>query len=72
MNKAAFYVVLIALVLGIGYVLLTAEPPPETGMTQTPKQYIEQLERSKAARRADAQEDETDTADDETETSRKP
>jgi hypothetical protein len=48
MNKTAFYAILIALVLGIVYVMQTAEHPPDTGMTQTPRQYIEQLERAKA------------------------
>jgi len=51
MNKLAFFAVLTVLVLGIVYVYKTAERPPDTGITRTPKEYIEQLERSKAARR---------------------
>lgn len=52
MNKTAFYAILIVLILGIVYVLKTSDKPPATGMTQTPKQYIEQLEQNKAAKRA--------------------
>jgi hypothetical protein len=59
MNKTAFYVVLLALVLAIVYVFRTSEHPPDTGMTRTPKQYIEQLERAKAMKRAGESADET-------------
>ena len=52
MNKTAFYAILIVLILGIVYVLKTSDNPPETGITQTPKQYIERLEQNKAAKRA--------------------
>jgi hypothetical protein len=47
MNNTAFYVILIVLILGIAYVMYTSETPPQTGMTQTPKEYIEQLEQDK-------------------------
>jgi hypothetical protein len=56
MNKTAFYAVLTVLVLGIIYVFATSERPPDTGMTRTPKQYIEQVEHAKAARQTDSQE----------------
>ncbi|MGD8589897.1 MAG: hypothetical protein PVG22_13810 [Chromatiales bacterium] len=52
MNRTAFYAFLIVLVLSIVYVFKTTENPPDTGMTQTPEQYIEQLERSKADKKA--------------------
>jgi hypothetical protein len=52
MNKMAFFAVLIVLVLGIIYVFKNTEHPPDTGITQTPKQYIEQVERAKAGKRA--------------------
>jgi hypothetical protein len=51
MNKAAFYAVLVVLVLSIVYVFKTSNNPPDPGMTHTPRQYIEQLERSRADRR---------------------
>jgi len=54
MNRTAFYAFLIVLVLSIVYVFKTTENPPDTGMTQTPEQYIEQLERSKAGNRPGA------------------
>ena len=59
MNKTAFYAVLVVLVLGIVYVLVTTEHPPDTGMTQTPKQYIERVERARAAKRSEAQKDDS-------------
>lgn len=57
MNRSAFYVILIVLILGIFYVLKTADNPPDPGMTQTPKQYIERLERARAIKRAGDPED---------------
>ena len=50
MNNTAFFAVLIVLILGIIYVLKTSDNPPETGMTQTPKEYIEYIEERKAAK----------------------
>lgn len=57
MNKTAFYAVLIALILGIVYVLATSDKPPATGITQTPEQYIQRLEQSKAAKRESSQDE---------------
>jgi sugar phosphate permease len=51
MNNTAFFAILIVLILGIIYVLTISDRPPETGMTQTPKEYIEYVEQQKAARR---------------------
>lgn len=51
MNNTAFFAFLIVLVLGIIYIYKTSDNPPETGMTQTPKEYIEYVEEKKAARR---------------------
>ncbi len=51
MNNTAFFAILIVLILGIIYVYKTSDNPPATGMTQTPKQYIEYVEQKKAARR---------------------
>ncbi|MEN8179617.1 MAG: hypothetical protein ABFS39_13510 [Pseudomonadota bacterium] len=50
MKNTAFFAVLIVLILGIIYVLKTSDNPPETGMTHTPKEYIEYVERKKAER----------------------
>ncbi|MEN8167319.1 MAG: aldehyde dehydrogenase [Pseudomonadota bacterium] len=52
MKNTAFFVFLIILILGIVYVLKTSDNPPATGMTQTPKEYIEFVEQKKAAKRA--------------------
>lgn len=52
MKNTAFFIFLIVLILGIVYVLKTSDNPPETRMTQTPKEYIEYVERKKAAKRA--------------------
>ena len=51
MNNTAFYAILIVLILGIIYVFKTSDNPPETSMTQTPKESIEYVEQKKAARR---------------------
>jgi uncharacterized MAPEG superfamily protein len=52
MKNTAFFAILIVLILGIVYVLKTSDNPPETSMTQTPKDYIEFVEQKKAAKRA--------------------
>lgn len=51
MNNTAFFAVLIVLILGIIYVLAVSDDPPETGMTQTPKEYIQYVEKQKAAKK---------------------
>ena len=52
MSRQAFFAVLIALILGIIYVMQGSDNPPETSINQTPKEYIELVERKKAARQA--------------------
>ncbi|MCU7905295.1 MAG: aldehyde dehydrogenase [Candidatus Thiodiazotropha sp. (ex Epidulcina cf. delphinae)] len=52
MSNTAFFAVLIVLILGILYVMKGSDNPPQTGIHQTPKEYIELIERKKAARRA--------------------
>lgn len=52
MKNTAFFAILIVLILGIIYVMKTSDNPPETGMTQTPKEYIEYIEQKKAAKRS--------------------
>ena len=59
MNQTAFFAVLIVLILGIAYVLKTSDNPPATGMTQTPKEYIEYVERMTATKRTAVQTQET-------------
>ncbi len=54
MNRTVFFAVLIVLIGGIYYVLKTSDSPPEQDITLTPKEYIELVERKKAARRAAA------------------
>ncbi|MDJ0807915.1 MAG: hypothetical protein QNJ78_13925 [Gammaproteobacteria bacterium] len=51
MKNTAFFAILIVLIFGIIYVLKTSDNPPETGMTQTPKEYIEYVEQKKAEKR---------------------
>ena len=51
MNNTAFFIFLCVLVLGIIYVLKTSEDPPETGITQTPKEYIQYIEQRKEEKR---------------------
>ncbi|MEJ2620864.1 MAG: aldehyde dehydrogenase [Candidatus Thiodiazotropha sp.] len=50
MSRTAFFVVFIALIIGITYVMLGSDNPPQTSINQTPKQYIELVEQKKAAR----------------------
>jgi predicted nucleotide-binding protein (sugar kinase/HSP70/actin superfamily) len=52
MSRPAFFSVLIALILGIIYIMYGSDNPPETSMNQTPKEYIELVEQKKAARMA--------------------
>ena len=52
MANSAFFVVLLVLILGVLYIMKGSDSPPETRYTQTPKEYIELVERKKAARKA--------------------
>jgi hypothetical protein len=50
MKNTAFFAVLIVLILGIVYVMKGSDNPPETNFNQTPKEYIEMVEKRKAER----------------------
>ena len=50
MSRTAFFVVFIALILGITYVMQSSDNPPQTSINQSPKEYIELVEQKKAAR----------------------
>ncbi|MEW8506116.1 MAG: hypothetical protein AB2598_05390 [Candidatus Thiodiazotropha sp.] len=50
MGNTAFFAVLIVLILGILYVMKSSDNPPETNINQSPKEYIEMVERRKAKR----------------------
>ena len=50
MKNTAFFAVLIVLILGIVYVMKGSDNPPETRFNQTPKEYIEMVEKRKAER----------------------
>jgi uncharacterized membrane protein len=50
MKNTAFFAVLIVLILGIVYVMKSSDNPPETNIHQTPKEYIEMVEKRKAER----------------------
>jgi hypothetical protein len=50
MKNTAFFAVLIVLILGIVYVMKSSDNPPETKFNQTPKEYIEMVEKRKAER----------------------
>jgi uncharacterized membrane protein len=50
MKNTAFFAVLIVLILGIVYVMKSSDNPPETNFHQTPKEYIEMVEKRKAER----------------------
>lgn len=50
MANSAFFAVLIVLILAVIYVMKGSDNPPETSFNQTPKQYIELVEKKKAAR----------------------
>ena len=52
MVNSLFFTVLIVLILTVLYVMKGSDNPPETRYNQTPKQYIELVERKKAAQRA--------------------
>lgn len=60
MNNTVFFAFLFVLILGVFYVLKTSDNPPDTGMTQTPKEYIEYVERAKAAKRATEKQDQAE------------
>lgn len=50
MSSRAFFVVLIALILGVIYVMQSSDSPPQTSFNQSPKEYIQLVEKKKAAR----------------------
>ncbi len=50
MSRTAFFLVFIALILGIIYVMQSSDNPPQTSINQLPKEYIELIEQKKAAR----------------------
>jgi hypothetical protein len=50
MSRSAFFVVLIALVLGVIYVMQSSDNPPQTSISHSPKEYIQLVEQKKAAR----------------------
>ncbi|MBT2970395.1 MAG: hypothetical protein B6D72_01545 [gamma proteobacterium symbiont of Ctena orbiculata] len=50
MGNTAFFAVLIVLIIGILYVMKSSDNPPETNINQTPKEYIEMVEKRKAER----------------------
>ncbi|MBT3045333.1 MAG: hypothetical protein AB2728_13745 [Candidatus Thiodiazotropha sp.] len=50
MKNTAFFAVLIVLIMGILYVMKSSDNPPETNINQTPKEYIEMVEKRKAER----------------------
>ncbi|MEW8628307.1 MAG: aldehyde dehydrogenase [Candidatus Thiodiazotropha sp.] len=50
MSRTAFFVVFIALILGVTYVMQSSDNPPQTSINQSPKEYIELVEQKKAAR----------------------
>jgi hypothetical protein len=50
MKNTAFFAVLIVLILGIVYVMKSSDNPPEIHINQTPKEYIEMVEKRKAER----------------------
>ncbi len=45
-----FLLILAVLIMGIGYVYMTADKKPDKGTTDTPKAYIEKVEREKVIR----------------------
>jgi|GEM_PF-4946411 len=59
MNRTAFFAILIVLILGIVYVMKHSDEPPQTSMTQTPKEYIQYVERLKAAKQSAQQVEQT-------------
>lgn len=50
MKNTAFFAVLIVLILSIVYIMKSTDTPPETHINQTPKEYIEMVEKRKAER----------------------
>ncbi|MET0067710.1 MAG: aldehyde dehydrogenase [Candidatus Thiodiazotropha sp.] len=52
MSRQAFFLVLVAIVAGVIYVMRGSDNPPETHYNQTPNEYIELVEKKKAARMA--------------------
>ncbi|MET0029825.1 MAG: aldehyde dehydrogenase [Candidatus Thiodiazotropha sp.] len=52
MSRQAFFLVLIAIIGGVIYVMRSSDNPPETRYNQTPNEYIELVEKKKAARMA--------------------
>ncbi|MEJ2425128.1 MAG: aldehyde dehydrogenase [Candidatus Thiodiazotropha sp.] len=52
MSKQGFFLILIAIIGGVIYVMIRSDNPPETNYTQTPNEYIELVEKKKAVRMA--------------------
>ena len=48
MSRRAFFAVLIALIVGVTYVMQRSDNPPQTSINQSPKEYIELVEKKKA------------------------
>ncbi len=50
MKIKPFFLVLLVLIGGIAYIYMKSDTRPEKGVTATPRQYIEMVERDKAER----------------------
>ena len=50
MKIKPFFLILLVLIGGIAYIYLKSDIRPEKGITATPKQYIEMVEKDKARR----------------------
>ncbi|MES9852403.1 MAG: aldehyde dehydrogenase [Candidatus Thiodiazotropha sp. L084R] len=50
MPRTAFFAVFIAVIIAVIYVMQVSENPPQTSINQSPKEYIELVEKKKAAR----------------------
>jgi hypothetical protein len=50
MSRQIFFITLTVLVVGILYVMNSSDTPPETHFDQTPNEFIELVEKKKAAR----------------------
>lgn len=64
MKNTAFFAILIVLILGIVYVMKSSDHPPETNFHQTPKEYIEMVEKKKAERLSTRKHQEKEEASD--------
>ncbi|HEB95433.1 MAG TPA: hypothetical protein ENI96_03240 [Sedimenticola thiotaurini] len=50
MKIKPFFLILLVLIAGILYIYLESDTRPKKGMTATPRQYIEMVEKDKARR----------------------